>query len=417
MTMDNLVYILTKISEGLKGSNVIYFDNDECLSSTLSSIGYGGSKRFFTVDNKDIDIIIDGRSIHDLVIALPNTDVDRQFGHWFPPDSSNIIPMYKLESDISNKLRQVGLLTTNQTSYIIYLKHEEKGMIPIPCYVADSFRSLATKHKMFVIDTKNLNNKSLRNHDHIWSSYQLNLGICEDGLHLSSESINCWTSLCKHYIEYDIPKLYDLGFPRYGDSVNYVMMYKDDIPIVRFFGFDFSSKQCNGVIDPYMDEFIKYSQIDFAEYKFHNLRNLIDYIFFAEYEYGLGKKVYWNSNEHISQILSILIPEELKLVQRQQMLNDIDRFAQKHVKKQQVMEINFKMENINEMIRRSQQQDEEMKMLLSEYHQQQSAGISKKRSSENSSENSTRIDIDQPIDQIYDNMDSSSDNAHWCVIS
>lgn len=374
--MDNLVYILTRIKRGLKDEHSVYFNNDKTLSSSLSSIGHGGSKRFFVVNNKNLDITINNKSIHDLVIALPNTDVDRCFGHWFQPHDSKIVPMYKLESDISHKLHEFGLLTSNQTSYVIYLMHEDKGLIPVPCYVADSFHFLATKKNMFVIDTKNLDNKSLKNCHHIWQSYNLNLGIYEDGLRLRDHNIDRWKSLCLHYIEHDIPKLYQIWFPTCGDSVNYVVTCENDKPIIRFFGFDFSSKHGGSVIDPYNIDIRKYDEEEYRTYKYGHLRNLIDFILFAEYEYDIGNPVIYhcNSQSDIDQILSILIPEDFKIVQHRKILDNIDIFAKSHVTKQKLMHIDIKMEELNKQIGTSE--DVEVKKLLDEYRAQRQLIIS-----------------------------------------
>src|SRR5688572_23430676 len=195
--------ILQAIYELKGGQRFIFFDNEGKLKSTVTAIGKGGSKRAFIVNNQELPQEINGINIHDVAIILPNTDVDSHYGHWFAKENS----MPYLETTISDFLIKHGLKTANQRLFKIYLFVDDK-YVEIPCYVSDNFSKLPDK-KLYVIDCKQLGDHQFFDRKYV------------------ELDIDDPRSLIKHFIEYEVPILYEIRWPRWGDCVNYAIDASD----------------------------------------------------------------------------------------------------------------------------------------------------------------------------------------------
>jgi hypothetical protein len=356
--MNNIQLLYTILSNN-EHVQQVYFDSDRKLSSGLIRIGEGGSKAIYIVENKELELYVNGKSIHDLVIILPNMDIDKNYSHWFPTENSSTIPMYKLEVDGAAELRDHGLITPNQTLFIIYIEdyNNDNKLIPINCYVSDNFSKLAKlegehikDNSLFIIDKKNFGSGVMKNYIHLWDTYKFNFGIknLKDQLELGQDHIDCWLSVLSEFINHDVRELYLLDYSIYGDAVNYVIQTKNGQHFFRFFGFDLSSKQGYSVIDPKTFKSADmFKSDDFIMYRYKCLKNLIEYILFSEFHFGCKTEVNSISEKYIEAVLKFM-PENNK-VEKIQFVQPLNDFIKKHRNNQLNKSIQHSIDNIKKM--------------------------------------------------------------------
>jgi hypothetical protein len=232
--------IIQAIDELKSGIRPMYFDAEGTLASPVRSVGEAGSKRCFSVTNPDLPEYINDIPIRDVVIVLPNTDVDTCYGHWFSDTNS----MPYLESKISEILLEQGLQTPNQRQFTIYLQVNDK-LEPVPCYISTNF-STFMRQGMYVIDCKQLGFRDPHT----------------DYPEFDPANLEELKELIDDFVTKDIPILYQLKYPDGGDGVNYI--FNGTTRKVRFFGFDFSSKYGGCVIN--IEQPFKRTEIDKLEY-------------------------------------------------------------------------------------------------------------------------------------------------------
>lgn len=351
----NTIHKLYNTLHASKNEVTVYFDKKHCL--LLNRIGEGGSKAIYTVINIGMNLHINGVSIHDLVIVLPNMDVDTCYGHWFPPENSNIIPMYQLEVDGSNELRKRGLLTANQTLFTIYIKDTNDEFIPINCYVSNNFCKLVNldldtntvkEDSIFVIDIKNFNGKVMKHYSHMWNNYNFNFGVdkIEAGLDLDQENKDCWIASLSKYIDHDIKELYLMNYPRYGDPVNFAIETKNGKHLFRFFGFDLSSKSCYSVIDvnTFKNNLSVMESDDFINYKYRCLRHMIEYIMFSEFQFKYNKFKFSIPEKYVITVMDTVVPDVVQKYNRIQKLEPVRKFLDMHKYNQLIKKMEFESE-------------------------------------------------------------------------
>jgi hypothetical protein len=307
----------------------VFLDKELTIKTTLKRIGCGGSKSIYVVENKEIDFYIDNRWIHDLVIVLPNTDVDSDYSHWFPKTQS-IVPMYRLESEISKTLNSYNVLTPEQRETEIFIEYEDK-IYTIGCFVSNNF-SILVKKGIYVIDNKNFLRDSMKEYGDLWTDFVKDLITPND-----------WHELLSVYIQNDIPVLYKLNYPTNGDSVNFCISENK----FRFFGFDFSSKTSKrGVID------IKNTQEnkeDFNLYKLKCIRIAVEAILFCEYHIREKNKCFCLPKGKLNSMMRYLFLEDLNIQKKIEIKNKIKSFTLKHILNQRMKSIDEKLNKIDQI--------------------------------------------------------------------
>jgi hypothetical protein len=258
-----------------KGATLYVTDETGKHPETLLGVlGRGGSKKAIQVAR--------GRAL-----ILPNMDVDPTAhiaGRWER--------MVLEEVKMSKILYRLGLLSPLSEQVSVTLTESSENVIP--AYISESFENLSLKG-CFIIDTKNSDSSTWKRGEH--SIFQ------SDEERLSEKN---WDSVFDSALT-DIAKICLYDIPAEGDSLNIAIVKKaSDSAVcqheVRYFGFDFSSKQGFLEIPDAENRSSTPANIDKAT---RLLNSIINYVFFFEfgrrYDYGDESASLRNLKDRLAQ--------------------------------------------------------------------------------------------------------------------
>ena len=168
----------------------------------LKKLGSGGSKTAYQMSNDDSSVLM-----------LPN-----EIGYW---DN-----MVEQEVYVSQAIQCHGLLTSDNQKVNVYLSSNSSDFIP--AYTTYDFKYLA-KHENYVMERGGGGD----------STYKGGYFTSEQDM---ANNVKKWNSLLSEFLE-DVRKIYQIGLPVGGDSFNFLITSEGGNLKLRYFGFDFSSKQ------------------------------------------------------------------------------------------------------------------------------------------------------------------------------
>jgi hypothetical protein len=265
--------LFLEFREITRSTKIIYVQlpgSDRVQPTQLARIDVGGSKIAYSMDIDDT-----------LALLVGNTDVENPCLYW--------PKMVDSEVAVSSSLQEAGLITANNRKTTIYLDVEQTKAIP--AYFSDKFSHLATQNK-FVLDAKNYKSTP-------WKG----------GIFASEEemmtNIEKWRQILQPFME-DIDRLYQVSAPRYGDSINYIVIRNEDGYSIRYFGFDFAGK--SGACLECTPQKLDPSLSGYQSFKYEHLRHAIEYCIFQEYE-GWNNPKFGLNSQQITSILEPIYPK------------------------------------------------------------------------------------------------------------
>lgn len=213
--IDSEFYIQLKAITGEDASTPFLYVTDENgghKEELVDHLGRGGSKIAVLLENSR-------------ALLLPNLSVSNFIGEWERQVCEEV--------GMSTILTSLGLLCSQLEEVKISLTEDSKTYIP--AYTCETFESLGTTKNWFIIDTKNRDS----------STWKEKFFKNDDDNRLKEES---WNPIFDPLLT-DIAKLCIHGIPTSRDSQNLAIIKNPDSVEsktanyeVRYFGFDFSSK-------------------------------------------------------------------------------------------------------------------------------------------------------------------------------
>jgi hypothetical protein len=276
--------------------------------------------------------------IRDVVIVLPNTDVDMCYGHWFCEPNS----MPYLESKISDILLSLGLQTPNQRLFTIYLKVDDK-LEPVPCYVSTNFAILSQQHK-YVFDCKQLGHG------------EGPMSLYKNPPQLDLENLEMVESLIRDFVHKEISILYKVRYPDGGDAVNYILDTNENQ--IHFFGFDFSSKYGSSVINIEQPIQSSNDELAFLNYEKTCIDRVLDQLW--AYKATIAKKHSIYYDHSIIDYYESLYPNQ---AQRRKELEQI----LKEIQKQRELEHQETIDRIAKLFEEIKEQEKQHAILMAQY--------------------------------------------------
>jgi hypothetical protein len=246
------------------GTFYVKVDGVTIVTTSKKRVGCGGSKCAYNLTDN-------------LVLVLPSSI--REANSYWPG-------MIDEEVGMSDLLTRNGLLSPKHKKGQVY-KSMEDNDLGIPCFISRSFSSLALEG-IYVYD--------LNGQDRYFDD--------KNGIFVTSNQdlrdTVAWDFILKILLM-EIPIMYAYELPDSGDSFNLAIIRSDETSLIspyqiRYFGFDFSSKQ-GADVNYNRQPRESPSQIQMYIYCFDIIRSAIKIILYEEYDARAGKKLISLSEE------------------------------------------------------------------------------------------------------------------------